>query len=171
MVRAETYVYNVILYHSIISSVTDLSNSYSHIERIEGTLDIYAIKALRLPLVRGLWMLCKETTGVTTCSSQRQNNEKIGKEASSWRTSREALSCLEIDPSVVRLPSGAWVVFTSWDGDIYVQFTNAEFTKAFSWKIISSLKSGYKEGPHTEIPNGRLLMFYSLCRKRYDRLP
>lgn len=72
-----------------------------------------------------------------------------------------------IDPSVVRLPSGAWVVFTSGAGKIYVQTTNKKFTWASPRKVIEGLKDGYKEGPHAEIRNGRLLLFYSLSKQDY----
>lgn len=51
-----------------------------------------------------------------------------------------------IDPSVVRLPSGAWVVFTSWGGRMYVQRTNAEFTWASPRNLIRGSSPDTRRG-------------------------
>jgi len=67
-----------------------------------------------------------------------------------------------IDPSVIQLPSGEWCVFSSGKGYIYVQRTNKVFNWAGPRKIVQGLKPGYKEGPHAEIREGRLYLYYSV---------
>jgi len=51
-----------------------------------------------------------------------------------------------IDPSVIRLPGGDWVIFTSGGG---------------RGEIFRGLLDGYKEGPHAEIRGEKLMLFYS----------
>jgi len=66
-----------------------------------------------------------------------------------------------IDPSVIKLPNGAWWIFTSNHGEIKGQKINAQFTKAEPGSELSGLVDGYKEGPHALIRAKRLTLFYA----------
>lgn len=67
-----------------------------------------------------------------------------------------------IDPSLLKLPSGKWVMFLSHKGNIYVQNTNAEFNWVGHRKLVKGLQTGYKEGPHAELRQGYLMLYYAL---------
>ncbi len=66
-----------------------------------------------------------------------------------------------IDPSVVRLETRSWVLFESGGGELWVSRLNAQFTSATSRVQLSGLKQGYKEGPHVEMSNSTLQLYYS----------
>ena len=66
-----------------------------------------------------------------------------------------------IDPSVVRLHNGVWVIFESGDGELWVSRLNSDFTKSTARVQLSGLKKGYKEGPYAEIHNSTLHLYYS----------
>lgn len=85
-----------------------------------------------------------------------------------WPRPKPIPGAIGIDPSVIRLPSGQWVIFTSGRGRIFVQWTNAKFTRSSPRRLVKGLKSGYKEGPHAELRNGKLLLFYALSRGTYS---
>lgn len=67
-----------------------------------------------------------------------------------------------IDPSVIQLGSGGWAIFSSGKGNIYVQHTNKVFNWAGPRRIVTGLTPGYKEGPHAEIREGKLFLYYAL---------
>lgn len=66
-----------------------------------------------------------------------------------------------IDPSVIKLQSGKWVMFVSHQGNLYVQNTNRQFNWVGHRKLVRGLQTGYKEGPHAEIRHGKLMLYYS----------
>lgn len=66
-----------------------------------------------------------------------------------------------IDPSVVKLPNGKWVMFTSSSGEIWVQTLDNGFWKAGPRSKVQGLFGGYKEGPFAEIRAGRLMLQYA----------
>ena len=70
-----------------------------------------------------------------------------------------------IDPSVVKLPNGRWAVFTSGNGNIYVQYINNRFTWATRRVLLENLEDGYKEGPAAEVRAGKLFLYYSLSKE------
>lgn len=73
-----------------------------------------------------------------------------------------------IDPSVVKLPNGKWVLFVSGggsEGDLFVSYLDQSFSIAGPRLLVKGLKSGYKEGPHAELRDGNLMLFYSLINE------
>ena len=71
-----------------------------------------------------------------------------------------------IDPSVVRLSNGQWVLFTSGGltGSIFVANIDPEFRHVSQKRTVTGLKEGYKEGPHVLVYRRKLLMYYALSR-------
>lgn len=72
-----------------------------------------------------------------------------------------------IDPSVVRLGNGKWVLFTSGGsgGNIFVASIDKNFRKVSEKRMVFGLQDGYKEGPHALVYRKRLLLYYALSRK------
>ncbi len=76
-----------------------------------------------------------------------------------------------IDPSVIRLSNGQWVLFTSGGpgGNIFVANIDAEFRNVSEKRTVVGLKKGYKEGPHALLYRKRLLVYYALSKNgRYS---
>lgn len=67
----------------------------------------------------------------------------------------------EIDPSVVKLPNGRWVMFTSTSSNVWVQTIDKGFWKAGPRSAVGGLLRGYKEGPFAEIRGGNLWLRYA----------
>lgn len=65
-----------------------------------------------------------------------------------------------IDPNVLKLPNGKWVLFTS-AAEIYVQPIDSNFMQVGEKIRIRGLRKGYKEGPFAELRNGNLILHYA----------
>lgn len=70
-----------------------------------------------------------------------------------------------IDPSVVRLPNGRWVMFSSSKAGVYVQTLDKGFWRAGRRVEVRGLEDGYKEGPFAFVRGGRLVLQYARFRQ------
>lgn len=71
-----------------------------------------------------------------------------------------------IDPSVVKLPNGRWMLFGSGKGtELWAAFIDRGFWRVGKQHILRGLKGGYKEGPHVQSRNGRLLLYYAISQR------
>lgn len=67
-----------------------------------------------------------------------------------------------IDPSVIKLANGQWIMFSSGSGEIWVQELDNGFWNAGTRSKVNGLESGYKEGPFAELRGGNLMLHYAL---------
>ncbi len=70
-----------------------------------------------------------------------------------------------IDPSIVKLPNGRWMLFGSGKRtELWCAFIDPDFRRVGKQHIIQGLEDGYKEGPHVKRRYGKLFMFYAISR-------